>query len=101
MVSWKNGKVTVTLIDWAGSRLRSEGRRANTCTRVREPASHPQAGEAWRAGLASQVCVLLLLITTTALLCCTIPHQTRTAMCGAAWVARQQLVVDPCADDFL
>lgn len=25
VVSWKNGKVTVTLIDWAGSRLRGEG----------------------------------------------------------------------------
>ena len=24
MVSWKNGKVTVNLIDWAGSRLDSE-----------------------------------------------------------------------------
>ncbi|DBB03944.1 TPA: hypothetical protein ACH3X1_013020 [Trebouxia sp. C0004] len=24
MVSWKNGKVTLNLIDWAGSRLRSE-----------------------------------------------------------------------------
>jgi len=32
MVSWKNGKVTVHLIDWAGSRLDSEGRHVHAHT---------------------------------------------------------------------